>query len=146
MMNMMEIPMSVPVIDGPIFPVSVPNVDCPVCHGVKTDCSCCGGSGTVTLHQSTMINLMQRRIFELSMTDKTTNNIKNISVAKQMFELIAERSGEEDKANVFLDIIIELLFQHDDVWKQQQHLKYIAEVYGISPPKLEFGPNEDIPF
>lgn len=73
-------------------------------------------------------------------------NPKNAIAVKHMLELIAQRSGE-DRANVFLDIIVSMVFHHqDDIWIQQQNLNRIAEMYGIDPPTLKFGPNEDIPF
>lgn len=87
-------------------------------------------------------------------------NLKNVTAAKQMFELIAERSGE-DRANVFLDIIIDIVMHDgrsstdvddDDpgghiraVWSQQQALNRIAEIYGITPPTLKLI-SGDIPF
>lgn len=74
-------------------------------------------------------------------------NVKNASDAKHLLELIAERSGE-DRANVFLDIIIDLIFHKgdDDVWSQQSHINRISDTYGVKPPTLTVGPYMDIPF
>jgi hypothetical protein len=72
-------------------------------------------------------------------------NPKNAIAVKHMLELIAQRSGE-DRANVFLDIIVGMVFHQDDIWNQQQSLNRIAEIYGIDPPTLKFGPNDEIPF
>jgi len=74
-------------------------------------------------------------------------NPKNASSAKQMLELIAQRSGE-DRANVFLDIIIDTILHKgdDDVWTQQQVLNRIAGIYGVAPPTLKLSANNDIPF
>jgi len=80
---------------------------------------------------------------------QTVVNPKNASVAKHMLELIAQRSGEE-RANVFLDIIIDIIFHKgdSDVWTQQQILNRIAEVYGVTTPTLKVVKSgvDDVPF
>jgi hypothetical protein len=74
-------------------------------------------------------------------------NLNNASAAKRMLELIAQRSGE-DRANVFLDIIIDTILHKGDhdVWTQQQALNRIAGIYGVAPPTLKLSASNDIPF
>ena len=96
------------------------------------------------------------------MNDKkqTAENRKaNIKAAQNMLEYIATRSGE-DRASVFLDIVIQLIFSGDvhtfrnadnpNVVRQQQVLNEIAALYKIEAPLLKnkegyYDPNE-IPF
>lgn len=72
----------------------------------------------------------------------------NARLVRQTLEEIAERAGE-DRASVFLDIIINTLLGGKTVIHQQQMLNEIAAVYGVKPALLKSGPHEtddDIPF
>jgi hypothetical protein len=84
----------------------------------------------------------------------------NVREAEQMLNRIAERSGG-DRASVFLDIIIALVFSKDmhtfrnsedpNVRRSQQVLDEIAAVYQIQAPRLKNGRDEaddpnEIPF
>jgi len=93
-----------------------------------------------------------------------TEREANVNKTVEMLEYIATRTGE-DRASVFLDIIIHLFFSKDDpnepvksgltlirsyVVRQQHVLNEIAAVYNIQAPVLknsepEPDPNE-IPF
>jgi hypothetical protein len=77
------------------------------------------------------------------------SNNKNIILAKQMMELIAERTGE-DRGDVFLDIIIhQMIFRNrSSIWSQQIALNQIAEEYNIKTPILKQIKNneEEVPF
>lgn len=76
------------------------------------------------------------------------NNDKNIIIAKQMFELIAERTGE-DRGDVFLDIIIhQMIFRNSSIWSQQIVLNQISKEYNIKTPTLKQIKNneEEVPF
>jgi hypothetical protein len=76
------------------------------------------------------------------------SNDKNIILAKQMMELIAERTGE-DRGDVFLDIIIhQMIFRNSSIWSQQIALNQIAEEYNIKTPTLKQIKNneEEVPF
>jgi hypothetical protein len=89
----------------------------------------------------------------------------NVRETERMLNFIAERSGE-DRASVFLDIIIHLLFSKDDpanpphsglalirssVARQQHVLNEIAAIYRLTAPTLKYGEPapgdpEEIPF
>ena len=85
-------------------------------------------------------------------TDK--NKEANVRKALEMLEYIVLRTGE-DRASVFLDIIVQLIFGQDvhtfrnaddpSVRRQQQVLNEIANLFDISPPVLVNGPGEEDP-
>lgn len=65
-----------------------------------------------------------------------------------MFELIAERTGE-DRGDVFLDIIIhQMIFRNSSIWSQQIVLNQISKEYNIKTPTLKQIKNneEEVPF
>jgi len=78
----------------------------------------------------------------------------NVREAEQMLNRIAALSGE-DRASVFLDIIISLVFSKEthtfrnqedpSVRRSQQVLNEIAAVYQIQAPNLKGGQEEDDP-
>jgi len=74
-------------------------------------------------------------------------NEKNAKATKIMLERIVERSGE-DRASVFLDIIIDTIFHKGDIniWSQQQAINHVAETYGLISPALTYRATEEVPF
>jgi len=68
----------------------------------------------------------------------------NLQTAIDMIEKIAERSGE-DRAAVFLDIIIQLIFSGKNTVRQQIVMNQIAAIYGIEQIHLKTD-DDDVPF